>query len=144
MISLAQAILHAYPSSRPTIDFVVSDDGTGQKITYWNSAILGAKPDANQIAAIMVAAQAAQDAAAAEAAADAAERAAVKATRDQLAIDINESIADQAQAQAYIDLAAPTNQQRNDEVLNSARRDKSNEQRWRRLARAVRSLLKST
>lgn len=79
-----------------------------------------------------------------DAIADATERLEVKAMREQIATDIQESIEDQAQAQAYIDLAAPTNAERNQEVQNSARRDKAAEQRFRRLARIARYLLKVT
>lgn len=77
-----------------------------------------------------------------QAIADAEERAEVKALRDQIRDDMDESDIDKAQAQAYIDIPAPTNTERNEEVLNSAKRDKNNEQRYQRIARAVRRLLK--
>ena len=79
-----------------------------------------------------------------EAIADATEKAEVKETRDEIAADIDASVIDQAQAQAYIDLVAPTNNQRDAEVKDAAKRYKASEQSYRRLARAVRSLLKST
>jgi hypothetical protein len=74
---------------------------------------------------------------------DAAEHDAVVATRAQLALDIDESIADQAEAQAFIDLnGATTAADRNTEIRNAALRDKRRLQRERRQTRALRMLLK--
>lgn len=79
-----------------------------------------------------------------DAIANASERQAVKDLRTQIAADIDESQTDQAQAQAFIDLnGSATNTQRNDEVLNQAKRDKAAYQRYRRLARAIRELLRT-
>lgn len=144
MANLSQVIIHLYPAANPLTDFRVADSGSGAQITYWNTATLGTQPTAQALATAEPIAQAAIAAAAAAAAADAAERQAVKDLRAQLALDIDESTAGQAEAQVYIDLAAPTNQQRNDEVLNSAKRDKQAFQRERRLLRAVRQLLKDS
>lgn len=78
-----------------------------------------------------------------DAIADAAERQTVKDLRSQLALDIDEAIADQAEAQAFIDLnGSATATDRNNEIRNSAQRDKKSLQRERRYARALRFLLK--
>ncbi len=75
--------------------------------------------------------------------ADRDERDAVKAILGDLDAAITEINAAITQAQTYIDLAAPTNTQRNDEVRNAAIREKNAAQRERRLTRIVRRLLKA-
>lgn len=78
-----------------------------------------------------------------DAMADEAERIAVKDLITTLAADKLEADADLAEAQLYIDLAAPTNAERNTEVLNATKRDKRHYQREKRVIRAVSRLLKS-
>ena len=43
VVSLPAAIAYLYPAAQPGLDWSVSDDGTGPKLTYW-SAALGAPP----------------------------------------------------------------------------------------------------
>lgn len=62
MVSLAQIVIHLYPTARPQIDFEVSDDGTGQQITKWNAALLGPQPTQATLLAAQTAAQTARDA----------------------------------------------------------------------------------
>lgn len=71
------------------------------------------------------------------------ERSAVKDLIATLDADKLEADADLAEAQTYIDLAAPTNTERNAEVLNAAKRDKRGYQREKRILRCVTRLLRS-
>jgi hypothetical protein len=49
MGQLAACVLHLYPASAPLRDWIVSNDGTGQVLSYWNPA-LGPQPTAQQLA----------------------------------------------------------------------------------------------
>ena len=44
VVTLPDALLVLYPSARVNDDYVVTDDGTGARITVWNSTKLGALP----------------------------------------------------------------------------------------------------
>jgi hypothetical protein len=77
-----------------------------------------------------------------DALAQSAETQAIRDLLPTLTADKAESEADQVEAQAYIDLAAPTNAERNAEVLNSAKRDKRRLQRERRQIRVLANLIR--
>lgn len=51
MAAKAEVIKHLFPASVPLRDWVVSNDGTGDKITYWKAAI-GTQPTQAQIDAV--------------------------------------------------------------------------------------------
>ncbi len=78
-VSLAQILMHLYPNARSLVDFEVTDDGTGAKVTRWDTGVLGAQPSPAQITAARTAAQAARDAEDAAEATNAATLAALRA-----------------------------------------------------------------
>lgn len=51
MVNLTSAIETLYPLGRPSIDWIVSDSGSGPTITYWNTA-LGPLPTFEQLDAV--------------------------------------------------------------------------------------------
>jgi hypothetical protein len=51
MVALAEALEVLFPAAVPLVDYEVSDDGTGPRITRWSDA-LGARPTADQVAAV--------------------------------------------------------------------------------------------
>ena len=53
MSNIAQAIQHLFPASVPLRDWVVSNPGSGQVLTFW-SAALGPQPSPAQIDAAML------------------------------------------------------------------------------------------
>jgi len=79
MVSIAQIIIHMFPAARPLVDFEVIDDGTGAKVTRWDTGVLGPQPTAAQVNAARATAQAARDAEDAAEATNAATLAALRA-----------------------------------------------------------------
>lgn len=72
MVSLADLLGYMYPNAvfgtlaDASKDVVISDDGSGQKVVYWNAATLGAQPEAATLQANAAATQAAISAKAAQ------------------------------------------------------------------------------
>lgn len=54
MVALALIILQLYPQAVSLLDFIVSDDGSGPRITYWDEAKLGPQPTGEQLAAVVI------------------------------------------------------------------------------------------
>ena len=59
MVTIAQALEYLYPAGQSLRDWVVSDNGTGPKITHWSGA-LGPQPAQGDINAAMLPAAKAQ------------------------------------------------------------------------------------
>lgn len=53
MVILSTIIAHLYPQARPLIDYTVTDDGTGQRITHWSDA-LGLQPIKEELELIVI------------------------------------------------------------------------------------------
>lgn len=51
MVALAEALEVLYPTAKPLVDWVVTDDGTGPRLTFWSPA-LGPEPTPAQLAAV--------------------------------------------------------------------------------------------
>lgn len=52
MVSLADALFVLYSSAIPNKDYLIADDGSGPKITKWDSAKLGPEPTSATIAGV--------------------------------------------------------------------------------------------
>jgi len=50
MVTLADALGVLLPTARPSLDYVVADDGDGPRVTYWN--LPDPPPTAEQISAV--------------------------------------------------------------------------------------------
>lgn len=94
MVTPADALAVLYPAAEPLVDYIVADDGTGPRITFWSPA-LGSEPTPEQLA--VVTEQQVEDAS----------RAKEPLLRDLL----DDAAARIAQIDTYLAITSPTNAQ---------------------------------
>ena len=51
-MTTAEALEVLYPAAVPLVDYVVADDGSGQRVGRWDAARLGPEPTAGQLSAV--------------------------------------------------------------------------------------------
>lgn len=98
MVNLAQKISFLFPNAVSLVDFAVSNDGTGEVISFWSPA-LGAQPSQATLDAVT------------QAQIDAANVAAADAAEPLLADLLSQADGAISTNDTYIGLASPTNAQ---------------------------------